>query len=64
MDKATEYTIISKPAYIIFKCPHCREEVEVDFLDVDFETDYWGDGAWCDCPECGVEVELGDFDYD
>ena len=28
------------------------------------KTDYWADGAWCDCPECGKEVELGDYEYD
>lgn len=61
---STDYTIISKPSYIIFTCPHCEEEVEVRFDEVDFNTDYWGDGAVCDCPECGEEVELGDYEYD
>ena len=23
-----------------------------------------GDGAYCNCPLCDKEVELGDFDYD
>ena len=58
------YTIISRPSYITFECPFCHEEVEVNFEEVDFNTDYWGDGAWCDCPECGEEVELDDYEYD
>ena len=58
------YTIISKPHHIIFRCPHCKEDVEVMFEHVDYMTDYWGDGAWCDCPECGKEVELDDYEYD
>lgn len=24
----------------------------------------FADGAWCDCPECGEEVELDDYEYD
>lgn len=58
-----DYTIISKPDYIIFKCPHCKGNVEVAFSEVDFNTDYWGDGAVCDCPECGEEVELDGYEY-
>lgn len=62
---SVNYTIISAPKYIKFDCPNCHEEdVEVDFDDVDFNTDYWGDGAWVHCPECGKDVELGDYEYD
>ena len=49
---ATNYIIVSKPDYIAFTCPHCHDEVEIPFSDVDYKTDYWGDGAWCDCPSC------------
>ena len=55
---------MSRPSYITFECPFCHEEVEVNFEEVDFNTYYWGDGAWCDCPECGEEVELDDYEYD
>lgn len=64
MNNGVNYTIISRPSYITFECPFCHEEVEVNFDEVDFNTDYWGDGAWCDCPECGEEVELDDYEYD
>lgn len=37
-----DYTIISKPAYIQFECPHCHEDVEIPFGEVDYKTDYWG----------------------
>ena len=59
-----DYTIISKPAFVNFICPHCFNDVEVPFSDVDFKTDYWSDGAYCNCSLCDKEVELGDFDYD
>ena len=48
MKNGVNYTIISRPSYITFECPFCHEEVEVNFDEVDFNTDYWGDGAWCD----------------
>ena len=64
MNNGVNYTIISRPYYITFECPFCHEEVEVNFDEVDFNTDYWGDGAWCDCPECGEEVKLDDYEYD
>lgn len=63
MTSGVYYTIISKPSYIQFTCPHCEEECEVPFDEVDYVTDYWGDGGWADCPYCGKEVELGDWEY-
>ena len=60
-----DYTIVSKPYYIIFDCPYCKEEdIQVDFCNIDFKTDYWGDGAFVDCPNCGKEVELDNYDYE
>ena len=61
---ATNYIIVSKPDYIAFTCPHCHDEVETPFSDVDYKTDCWGDGAWCDCPSCEKEVELDEYEYD
>lgn len=59
------YTIFSKPSYIKFDCPYCgAKDVKENFLEVNYKTDYWGDGAFVDCPNCGEEVELGDYKYD
>lgn len=41
MNKGVNYIIISRPSYITFECPFCHEEVEVNFDEVDFNTDYW-----------------------
>lgn len=59
-----DYTIVSKPAFVNFMCPHCFNIVEIPFSDVDFKTDYWSDGAYCNCPLCDKEVELGYYGYD
>lgn len=42
MNNGVNYTIISRPSYITFECPFCHGEVEVNFDEVDFNTDYWG----------------------
>lgn len=60
----TDYVINSKPDSISLECPHCGEEIEIPFDEVDFKTDYWGDGGYCNCPECGKQIELGDYEYD
>ncbi len=59
----TDYIIISKPVKIQFMCPHCEKDIEMPFDEVDFNTEYWGDGAWVTCPECEKDVELGRYDY-
>ena len=64
MNKPVDYTIISEPSYIKLECPHCEEDVKVDFDDVDFIGDSWIDGGYCDCPNCEKEIELGDWEYD
>lgn len=62
-DISIDYSIISKPDYIEFICPHCKELVTTDFDNVDYDDEYWGDGGWVDCPNCDSEVRLGSFDY-
>lgn len=64
MKDSVDYMIISKPDYIYFECPYCKNEVEVGWNYVDYKTEYWGDGAYCDCPICNKEVELGDYEYE
>ena len=54
----TRYMIISKPAYIRFQCPHCKQYVEILFQDADYNTESWLDGAFCTCPACEKDVEL------
>lgn len=58
------YTIISAPSAINFTCPHCEYDVGMPFDEVDFNTNYWGDGAVATCPNCGQEVELDEYEYD
>lgn len=62
--RKTDYIIFSKPDFIKFECPYCKEEVKTDFNNIDYDTDYWGDGGWVDCPHCEEEVRLGNYEYD
>ena len=59
-----DYIILSEPVYVKCKCPHCEAEIEVEFSDVDFYLDYWGDGGRVACSDCGKDIELGEYKYD
>ena len=61
--KSCRYIIISKPNYIAFICPHCGKTAKINFENVIYKTDFWEDGAYVDCSECGKNVELGDYEY-
>lgn len=60
----TSAIIIQRPTDVVFDCPCCRNQVVVPFEDVYFNTDYWWDGAYVDCSECGAEIYLDDFEVD
>lgn len=62
--KGVDYKIISKPVYVQFECPHCEETVKVPYDEVDYNTDYPGDGAKATCPECDKEVDLDYYEYE
>ncbi len=62
--KPTDFRIVSAPVKIAFECPHCGEEIEIPWRDVDC-PESWSDG-WppTKCSECGKFVELGAWEYD
>ena len=60
----TRFSIISAPKYIEFNCPYCKQDIRIDFADVDAPecwSDSWGE---IECPECKNDVYLGEWDYD
>lgn len=61
---SVDYTIVSRPDYVSLACPHCKEDLRINFSEVDFNTDYWGDGAWVTCPYCEQKIELGNYEYE
>lgn len=60
----TDFHISAAPVSIELECPFCHEKIEIPWKDLN-PPEYWGD-RWDDveCPECGKEIELGDYDYD
>lgn len=66
--KKADITIEMVPRYVKYKCPHCGNEVDVDYSD--FEDDrvnnYWADwkGDTVICDECGDEFEIGNVEVD
>ena len=61
--KPVNFTIISKPDYIELQCPHCKQNVEIPFKNVNFYTSDWSEGGETDCPDCGLTVKLGEYEY-
>ena len=62
--KRVDFTIVRYPAYIVFSCPYCGDAEKLPWDEVP-EPAYWGD-EWgtVNCPECGEEIELGEYDMD
>ena len=63
-EKRIDFTILSAPYAIKLTCPHCNEDIEIKWEDIDPPeswSDYWDDIV---CPECGKTIKLGDWDYD
>ena len=63
-EKPTDFHIDVKPVSITFACPHCGQTVAVPWRELDV-PEYWGDDwGYADCPDCGKEVKLGEYEYD
>ena len=56
-----DYTICSKPEYIVFECPYCKSDVDIKVKDL---TEDVFNISSVICPCCGQEVEMGDWTYD
>ena len=63
-----DITIVEVPKYVIYKCPYCGEEIEVDFDDFydDRMSEYWPDweGDTVICDECGANFEIWSVEVD
>lgn len=59
-----DFVIVSAPVKISFLCPYCHQEVEIRWKDITPPESWSDDWDNVYCPECGEEVELGDWDYD
>lgn len=62
--KRADFTIVKFPAYITLECPYCGLEQRIPWDEV-IEPEYWGD-EWgtVSCPDCGEDIELGEYDVD
>ena len=67
-DNRIDITVISRPSYITIECPHCGEEINIEYNDfLGMMTHYYYED-WIDevieCPECGKEVTIGSVEWD
>ena len=61
-----DVTVNQKPVSVSFDCPHCEEEIEIEYQDFSNEL-----GEPCDweyskvkCPKCGKTTEIGSVEWD
>ena len=59
-----DFTIVSAPHKISFLCPYCNQNVEINWSNINPPESWSDDWDNVECPECGKEVELGDWEYD
>ena len=66
--KKVGITIVQVPEYVTYECPHCGNEIEVDFND--FEDDRTGD-CWLEWvgdtvirDECGEKFQIENVEVD
>lgn len=61
--RPVDFDIVSKPVEISLTCPYCDMPFTIPWNELD-PPDYWGD-QWdpVTCPDCGKQIELGDYTY-
>lgn len=66
--ESTEIIIQSAPTQVEYICPHCEEEIEIDYNE--FESDMTSE-CWCDweyqtikCPNCKMKIKISSVEYD
>ncbi|MCW6662924.1 phage terminase large subunit family protein [Aerococcaceae bacterium NML160702] len=72
--KETYYTIVQRPYYVTFRCPHCGWKHEIDWddfsihFDGDVEREMWrghcNDEFICDDEDCGKTFRLDGVEID
>ena len=52
------------PVSISLECPYCDSDIVLNWKDI-YVPGYWGDDwGTVECPACGKDIELGDYEYD
>ena len=61
-------TIIQCPVEVNFECPHCHEDIEIeyciftDFIETNNPRDW--EGSILACPRCEKEIEIDEVEWD
>ena len=61
-----DITIITKPVEVAYKCPHCKNIIEMDYDDFESmminEAPHWEHEEFC-CDECGEDIVVEDIEW-
>lgn len=61
-EKKTDFYIKERPVSIILTCPHCANDVEIPWREVNAPECWSDDWGYATCPECSESILLGDYD--
>ena len=68
VDNNINIGVVTTPKWIMFNCPYCNDDIELDYDDFEstMVSDYWGDweGSEVECPTCGHKLKINCVDYD
>lgn len=65
--KETSISIIQVPTDVRFECPHCLDDIEMDYDEferiVGCSVQDWNYSFFC-CPECGEDIMIDSVEWD
>lgn len=63
--KKVDITVIQSPVAVEFECPHCEEDINIDF--VEFEGMAGEPCDWCytkiECPKCEKKIQIDNVEW-
>ena len=66
MSNEIEIRVIQKPSHVVFNCPACECDNEIEYKEFTdlMGLDYPGDWAEVECVKCGVTLKIDNVNWD
>lgn len=57
-----DFYIEQTPTSIVLDCLQCETHISIPWEEVDVPDSWSDDWGYVECPICGFEIKLGDYD--
>lgn len=61
-NESIDFYIEQMPTNIVLDCPCCEKRISIPWWLVDVPDSWSDDWGYVECPVCGFEIKLGDYD--